>query len=241
MAEGSYDKSARIYDLLYVGIGLKDYRAETAELDRIIKESCPTARTLLDVACGTGAHLAELRQRYEVEGADLSPAMLAVARARLPGIPLHHADMRTLDLGRSFDAVICLFSSIGYVTEPSEMRSTVARLAAHVAPGGVLILDGWLRPDEWREGYRPEPDIARDDEVLVVRLARSWREGNVTEMDMHHLVQTAAGIDYFVERHRLALTPTAGYVSAMETAGLTTRVIPNYMPGRDRIVGSKKK
>jgi SAM-dependent methyltransferase len=241
MAEGSYDKSARIYDLLYVGAGIKDYHAETAELDRLIKESCPTARTLLDVACGTGAHLAELSRSYEVEGVDVSPAMLAVASRRLPGIMLHSADMRTLDLGRSFDAVICLFSSIGYVTDPSEMRSTVARLAAHVAPGGVLILDGWIRPDEWRESFRPEPDIARDAETLVVRLAHSRRDGNVTEMDMHHLVQTAEGIDYFVENHRLALTPTADYVSAVESAGLAARVIPNYMPARDRIVGLKKK
>jgi SAM-dependent methyltransferase len=237
MAEGSYEKSARIYDLLYVGTGIKDYHAEAAELDRLIKESCPTARTLLDVACGTGAHLAELRQRYEVEGADLSPAMLAVARGRLPGVLLHQADMRTLDLGRRFDAVICLFSSIGYVTDPSAMRSTVARLAAHVAPGGVLILDGWVRPDEWRDSFRPEPDIARDEEMLVVRLAHSSREGNVTAMDMHHLVQTAERIDYFVEHHRLALTATADYVSAVEGAGLAAHVIPNYMPGRDRIVG----
>ncbi|HXN78239.1 MAG TPA: class I SAM-dependent methyltransferase, partial [Candidatus Dormibacteraeota bacterium] len=173
-------------------------------------------------------------------GADLSPAMLAVARGRLPGIPLRQADMRTLDLGRSFDAVICLFSSIGYVTDPADMRSTVARLAAHVGPGGVLILDGWVRPDEWRESFRPEPDIARDEEVLVVRLAHSRRDGNVTDLDMHHLVQTAEGIDYFVERHRLALTPTADYVLAVESAGLAARVIPNYMPGRDRIVGLKK-
>jgi SAM-dependent methyltransferase len=237
MNEGSYEKSARIYDLLYVGTGIKDYHAEVAELDRLIKESCPTARTLLDVACGTGAHLAELSRRYEVEGADLSPAMLKVARERLPGVPLHQADMRELDLGRSFDAVICLFSSIGYVTDPSEMRSTVARLAAHVAPGGVLILDGWVRPDDWRGSFLPEPDIARDDETLVVRLAHSRRVGNVTELAMHHLVQTADGIDYFVENHRLALTPTADYVSAMESAGLATRVIPDYMPARDRVVG----
>jgi SAM-dependent methyltransferase len=235
-----YDKSARIYDLLYVGTGIKDYRAETAELRRIIEES-PGRKTLLDVACGTGAHLAELRQWYQVEGADLSPAMLAVARERLPGVPLHQADMRTLDLGRSFDAVICLFSSIGYATGPSEMRSTVARLAAHVAQGGVLILDGWVRPDEWRESFRPEPDIARDEEMLVVRLAHSSRKGNITELDMHHLVQTAQGIDYFVEHHRLALALTSDYVSAVESAGLTARVIPNYMPGRDRIVGLKKR
>jgi SAM-dependent methyltransferase len=234
-----YEKSARIYDLLYVGTGIKDYEAETAELRRMIEESSPGARTLLDVACGTGAHLAALSRWYEVEGADISPAMLEVARGRVPGIALHQADMRAIDLGKSFDAVICLFSSIGYITDPTEMRSTVARLAAHVAPGGVLILDGWVRPDEWREGNRPEPEIARDSETTVVRLASSWRKGSITEMDMHHLVQTADGVEYFIEHHRLALTATEDYVAAVESAGLSARVIPNYMPARDRIVGLK--
>lgn len=235
-----YDKSARIYDLLYVGTGIKDYQAETAALRRIIEDSSGGARTLLDVACGTGAHLAELRRWYEVEGVDLSPAMLAIAHGRLPGIPLHQADMRTLDLGRTFDVVICLFSSIGYVTDPAEMRSTVARLAEHVTPNGVLILDGWIRPDEWSEGFRPEPEIARDDDVMVVRLAASRREGSITDLDMHHLVQTVDGVEYFMEHHRLALTPTEDYVSAVETAGLSARVISDYMPGRDRIVGVRK-
>ena len=235
--ESRYEKSARIYDLLYVGTGIKDYLAESTELRRIIEESSSGAKTLLDVACGTGAHLAELRRWYEVEGADLSPAMLAVARDRLPGIKLHRADMRTLDLGRSFDAVICLFSSIGYITDPAEMRWAVARLAAHVAPGGVLILDGWVRPDAWHEGSPPQPDIAQDDEALVVRLAFTRRERNITNLDMHHLVQTAEGIQYFVENHRLVLTATEDYVSAVEGAGLVARVIPDYMPARDRIVG----
>ena len=234
-----YGQSARIYDLLYVGSGIKDYTAESAELDRIIRESNPTARTLLDVACGTGAHLVELRRWYSVQGVDLSPAMLAVARGRLPGVPLAEADMRTLDLGQSFDAVTCLFSSIGYITDPSEMRSAIAHIAAHVAPGGVLILDGWVRPDHWREGIRPEPDIAQDDEVLVVRLSVSRRAGSITELDMHHLVQTGAGIEYFVESHRLALTKTEDYVAAVEDAGLTARIIPDYMRGRDRIVGTR--
>jgi len=234
-----YDKSAQIYDLLYVGAGIKDYPAEAAELHGIIQEANPNARTLLDVACGTGAHLAELRRWYTVEGVDLSPAMLAAAKSRLGDVPLHVADMRTLDLGKSFDAVICLFSSIGYVTDPVEMRSTVGRLAAHVAPGGVLILDGWVRPDVWRDDFRGEPDIANDDEVMVVRLAFTGRKGNITELDMHHLVRTSAGIEYFSEAHRLALTPTEEYVAAVENAGLAARVIPDYMPSRDRVVGTR--
>lgn len=235
-----YDKSARIYDLLYVGSGIKNYPAEAAELHRLIQEACPNAETLLDVACGTGAHLVEMQHWYTVEGADLSPAMLAVARTRLPDVQLREADMRTLDLGRTFDAVTCLFSSIGYMHDPEELQAAVARLAAHVAPGGVLILDGWVRPDRWRDNFRADhPEVAHDNEVTVVRLSFSRREGSITELEMHHLVQTDAGIEYFTETHRLRLTDTDEYVSAVSDAGLTARVIPDYMPNRDRIVGTR--
>lgn len=234
-----YQKSARIYDLLYVGSGIKDYPAEAEELHRIIREECPTARTLLDVACGTGAHLVEMQRWYSVEGADLSHDMLAVAHSRLPAVPLHLADMRALDLGKTFDAVTCLFSSIGYITEPAEMRSSIARLAAHVAPGGLLILDGWVRPDRWRDQYRPEPEVVTGSDDTIVRLSSNRREGSITELDMHHLVQTGEGIEYFMETHRLALTATDDYVSAVSAAGLNPRVIPDYMPNRDRIVGTR--
>jgi SAM-dependent methyltransferase len=234
-----YQKSASIYDLLYVGSGIKDYPAEAEELHRIIQDECPTAHTLLDVACGTGAHLVEMQRWYLVEGVDLSRDMLAFAQGRLPGVPLHLADMRTLDLGKTFDAVTCLFSSIGYITEPAKMRSTIARLAAHIAPGGVLILDGWVRPDRWRNDYRPEPEVVTGGDVTVVRLSSNRREGSITEMDMHHLVQTGDGIEYFMETHRLALTATADYVSAVNDAGLKARVIPDYMRNRDRIVGTR--
>ena len=54
---------------------------------------------------------------------------------------------------------------------------------------------------------------------------------------MHHLVQTDDGIEYFMEPHRLRLEETAEYVSAVTDAGLEARVISDYMPNRDRIVG----
>lgn len=233
-----YSKVARIYDLLYTGTGIKDYPAESEALHAIIQEASPGARTLLDVACGTGAHLEILRRWYGVEGVDLSPEMLEVARKRLPEVPLQVADMGTLDLGREFDVVTCLFSSIGYVTDLAEMRSTIGRLAEHVAPGGVLIVDGWVRPEDWGDDYRGDPDVASDDETMVVRLTFSRRTGSITEMDLHHLVRSAEGIDHFVEQHRLALVPTAEYVAAFQAAGLKTRVVP-FMPSRDRVIGTK--
>jgi len=233
-----YGKVARIYDLLYTGTGIKDYPAESEELHGLIQEASPGARTLLDVACGTGAHLGFLRRWYAVEGADVSPEMLEVARTRLSDVPLHLADMRTLDLGKTFDAVTCLFSAIGHVTDAVEMRDAIRRMAAHVAPGGVLIVDGWIRPEEWRDDYRRGPDVATDEHSMVVRLTFSHRTGSITEMEMHHLVRDSNGIDHFVEHHRLALVPTADYVSAFEAAGLSARVVP-FMLSRDKIIGVK--
>src|SRR5579864_2281098 len=192
-----YGKSAEIYDLLYTATGVKDFEAEAAELRAVIEGASPGARTLLDVACGTGALLAEMRRWYAVEGVDLSREMLAVARRRLPDVTLAEADMRTLDLGRTFDAVTCLFSSIGYVTEPAELAPTIARLAAHVGRGGVLVVDGWVRPEDWEGGHRPHAEEASDDLRTVVRLAFSRRVGDITALDMHHLVATADGIEHF--------------------------------------------
>jgi SAM-dependent methyltransferase len=233
----AYGKSAAIYDLLYTGTGIKDFAAEAGALHALIQEASPGARSLLDVACGTGALLAEMRRWYSVEGVDLSADMLAVARRRLPDVSFTQADMRGLDLGRTFDALTCLFSSIGYITEPSELKPAIARLAAHVAPGGVLIVDGWLRPEAWDDGHRPRAEEASDSQTTVVRLGFSRREGEITALDMHHLVATRQGIEHFSEEHRLRLVPTDEYVAAFEAAGLTTGVAPDYLPGRDRLVG----
>jgi predicted TPR repeat methyltransferase len=81
----------------------------------LIRRHQPRARTLLDVACGTGRHLEHLRREFDCQGLDLDEGLLAVAAGRLPGTRLTRADMTDFALGRRFDAVICLFSSIGYL------------------------------------------------------------------------------------------------------------------------------
>ena len=78
-----YRQSARIYDAL---CRQKDYRGATRSLIQVLKRFAPDAETLLDVGCGTGRHLEHLRDRFRVEGFDLSRNMLAIARRRNPGI-----------------------------------------------------------------------------------------------------------------------------------------------------------
>ena len=107
-----FTKSARFYDAVY---SFKDYAAESERIHALIEERSPGASTLLDVACGTGKHLELLRAWYEVSGLDLDPELVEIAKERLGDVELHEGDMTAFSLGRRFDVVTCLFSSIGYV------------------------------------------------------------------------------------------------------------------------------
>lgn len=231
-----YGRAAHLYDLIYEAQG-KDYAAEAAGIVDIVGANDPGAESLLDVGCGTGAHLAHLRHRFQVEGVDLEPAMLAVAAGRLPGVPLHVGDMRTFSLGRQFDAVICLFSAIGHMGSTDDLERAVANMSAHLSPGGVLVFDGWLRPEQWHEPGMTLVETAESDAMTVVRASRSRRDGRVTTLEMHHLVVTLDAVDHIVENHVMTLFSPDEYETALAGAGLDFEVVPSPMPGRDRYVG----
>ena len=78
-----FGNSAHVYDLIYAA--MKDYAVEAQDVHALVQARRPGARSLLDVACGTGAHLRHLRQWYEVAGIDSDARMLGQARQQLPG------------------------------------------------------------------------------------------------------------------------------------------------------------
>ncbi len=227
--------TARIYDLIYEAAG-KNYVAESEQVRQEILQRDPGARSLIDVACGTGGHLRHLRQWFEVAGVDIDPAMLEVARAHLPGIELIEADMRAFDVGRRFDAVICLFSSIGYMVSADELRCAVSTMARHLDAGGVLIVDGWVRPDAWVDPGTTHVEVASSNELKVARVGRSRREGRQTHLEMHHLVATPEQVEYLVEEHRLTLFTNDDYRAAFAAAGFHIDVVPSPMAGRNRYI-----
>ena len=140
---GPFHRSASLYDVVYTRI---DYPGSAAYVERLVRERNPGARSLLDVACGTGIHLGIWRERFDhVEGVDLDPNMLAVAQDRLPGVTLHQGNFVSFDLGRTFDAVTCMFSSIGYADTPDRLDGAIAAMARHLASGGVLVVEPWFR------------------------------------------------------------------------------------------------
>lgn len=230
-----FEHSARVYDLLY---SFKDYEAEALDLTMLVRERNPGAASLLDVACGTGKHLELLRATFpDVAGVDLDDGLLAVAHERLPDVPLTRGDMRTFDLGRTFDAVTCLFSSVGYLRDDEELAAAIGRMAAHLSPGGVLVVDGWIRPDAWWPGTNVQGLAETSDGVAAARVARTWRDGDRTILDMRYLIATAEdGFEQQQEVHELTLFSDEAYRAAFEAASLTPDVIASPMPDRDRYI-----
>lgn len=211
-----FRKTARFYDAIY---SWKDYRTEVDRLDRLIRDRNPTARTLLDVACGTGKHLELLRDAYEVEGLDLDPSMLAIAGERLPGVTLHEGDMTSFGLGRRFDVVTCLFSSVAYARTPDGLASAIASMARHLASGAVLIVEPFFPPDQWGEGHL-HAIFVDEEELKISRVSLSGPAAPEITMSFHYLVGTPEDVSYFTEDHTVGLFTHEQYLEAFRAAGL---------------------
>jgi SAM-dependent methyltransferase len=236
-SESTYGRFAAFYDLLYEQGRGHDYEAQATEVRRLIRSKAPKARSLLDVACGTGGHLAVLSKWYEVAGLDRSPEMVKLARRRNPRVTIHLADLADFQLDRQFDAVTCLFSSIAYVRTLPRLRKAVRTMRRHLAPGGLLVIDGWTGPADWKPGTT-HVHAAENEGVKIARVNRSSRRGDVGILDWHFLVATRDKIEHFTERHEVGLFTRAEYLGAMTDAGLRADLLRGKaLAGRDRYVG----
>ena len=229
-----FDRSAFIYDAIY---SFKNYARESSLVDELIRKHSPSVgRSLLDVACGTGEHLRYLRERYEVEGLDLDDAMLDVARRKHPDVRFHHADMADFELGRRYDAVICLFSAVGYLRTVPRLRQAVATMARHLAPGGVLMVEPWLTPQVFKPG-RLDGAFVDNPDLKVARFSVNDVRDGLSVMDFHYLVTTLEQSLSFTERHELGLFTHEEYLGAFQACGLEPIHDPEGLTGRGIYLG----
>jgi len=133
-----------VYDLLapHYDAVTGDSAAEAAFIHDIIERRHPRAVTLLDLACGTGGMTALLAGPYQVSGLDISPAMLAVARGKLPRrTPLYLADMTSFRLGARFDVILCAYQGLNHLLSPAAWHASFECAYEHLNPGGLFVFD----------------------------------------------------------------------------------------------------
>jgi len=236
--QNRYTASAEIYDKIYAEV--VDYLVTGRLLKWLITDRNPDARTVLEVACGTGEVLRHLADDFEVAGLDISDEMLEVARAKLPGVEFRRLDMADFEWGSTFDVVLCMFSSIGYMTDLRGLHAAYERMVAHLNPGGVLVCEGWLQPAAFQKDFVGGLAVG-DHTFRVHRVNNSWLEedGRVSVMDMHHLVGKPEGVTHFVERHRMGLFTVEEHLAAIRETGIEAEHRPDLFMGRGTYVGVK--
>jgi SAM-dependent methyltransferase len=231
-----YTKSAAFYDAIY---SFKDYATESARVVALIEQHKRSrGMRLLDVACGTGSHLQHLMKHFEVEGLDASAEQLAIARAKCRGILFHRGSMLDFDLGREFDVVTCLFSSIGYMKTAPRLKLAVANLACHVCTGGVLIVEPWLLLGSFQPGnigfrFVDQPNLK------ISRMEIHCVENNVSVFDEQFMIGTPEGISFLNERHELGLFTREQYIESFTSLGLRTTWDDRGLMGRGLVIGVK--
>jgi len=131
-----YDLFAAYYDAVN-----EEPEERIALLLSLLERHHPRAASVLELGCGTGAVLAGMGSGLDLVGVDRSAAMLDVATRRLPKARFHRGDMTTIDLGRTFDVVLCVCDTINHVTTSAGWRTVFERAANHLSPDGLFIVD----------------------------------------------------------------------------------------------------
>lgn len=132
-----YEKFAEVYDSVMRDKFYQDYYQFVTE---ILKEQGLEPKTILELACGTGK-LAKifLDKGYNIEGLDISKNMLRVAKKK--GLKVHQGNMVDFKLKKKYDLILCIFDSLNYTQEQSELHQCFKSVKKHLSQDGLLIFD----------------------------------------------------------------------------------------------------
>ena len=124
------------------------------------------ARSLLDIGCGGGKNVLNLKKEFNVTGLDLSPTMLAQAKELNPECTFLQGDMRTFRLGRAFDAVL-MDDAISYMTCRADFKAAFRTAYAHLNTGGVLIATPDVTIETFQQNKTTATPATRDNLDVV--------------------------------------------------------------------------
>lgn len=214
-----------------------DYVEEAAEWSAALAGALGHApATLLELGSGGGNNALHMKRHSRMTLTDLSPSMLALSRRINPDCEHLEGDMRTLRLGRTFDAVF-LHDAVCYMTNVADLRRALETVAVHCAPDGVAL----VVPDEVRETWAPssehggrdaDPD-APDAGRALRYLEWSWDPDPSDEETVSEFAILLREPDQTVravrDRHCYGLFPLATWLGLLDEVGFEARPLGSQL------------
>jgi SAM-dependent methyltransferase len=198
-----------------------DYAEEAAYAATLLHQASIPVREVLELGSGGGHNAVHLSAHFEMTLVDLSEPMLDVSRRLNPECEHHCGDMRTVRLGRTFDAVF-VHDAVDYMTTEDDLRHAAVTAFVHCRPGGIAV----FVPDATRETFTPGTEHAGNDgeDGRAVRyLEWSWDpdpEDSWTVTEYAFLLRDAGGSVRAVhETHRHGIFTRATWLRVLSTAG----------------------
>ncbi len=218
-----------------------DYADEAAFFRQtLIAASEKPPRTLLELGSGGGNNASHLKAHFRMTLVDLSAEMLAVSRALNPECEHIAGDMRTVRLGRRFDAVF-IHDAIMYLASEYDLRRAIEAAYVHCEDVGVAL----FVPDCVRETFTPSTKHGgHDGETKSLRYLEWTYDPDPHDttfmVDFAYLLRENETVRVEHDRHVCGLFARADWLRLMNETGFQTSVVIDSYE-RELFVGRKSK
>ena len=204
-----------------------DYAEEASLFVQTLRSACSIApKTLLELGSGGGNNAAHLKRHFKLTLVDLSSGMLEVSRRLNPECEHVQGDMRTVRLGREFEAVF-VHDAIAYMRTEVDLLQAMETAFLHCRPGGAAL----FCPDQTRETFRPSTSHGGHDsrERGLRYLEWTWEpdppDGTYV-VDMVYLLREGSAIRSVLDRHVCGLMRHDDWMRLISNAGFEARSLP---------------
>jgi ubiquinone/menaquinone biosynthesis C-methylase UbiE len=219
-----------------------EYEEEAADLlPELLGTADAPPRTLLELGAGGGSLAWHLKAHLRLTLSDLSPQMLAVSQTVNPECEHIVGDMRTLDLGRTFDVVL-IHDAIMYATTPADAQAALATATRHCRSGGAVM----VIPDSVAETLEPDTHNGGSDapDGRGLRFIEwSWdpdpTDDTFETVYAFVLRRVDGTIEVTHEMHTNGIFPRASWLTWLGEAGIDATVCTDPW-GRDVFVGRRR-
>ena len=218
----------------------REYAPYCQNVKKLIRQYAQReVKTLLNICCGGGKNIYNLKQEFTVTGLDLSPAMLELARTLNPECRFVEADMRTFSLMEEFDAIL-IDDGIAYITNEADLYLVFDRCYTHLKTGGIMFVG----PDEVKETFvqnRSEvtPAIAnKPTDIDVIFVENNYDPNpNDTVFDalMIYIIRENGKLRIEQDLHHLGLFALETWRRVLRETGFEVREASYFEDGRDYI------